>query len=458
MIGLQTYSYDIEDEGPEVVVEHAVLAAADVLLPQIVSEPNLVAAPDEVPDSVREVEARIGPAGRLPHNPRRDYHRTDGGANFEPERRLYPEGLVPRRSAEMEDAEAALKALQGAAGKAGVRVVPWVILLNQAAAYESSDHCVVNAFGDVVNGWLCPTHPDTAAFVTALLEDVIGRFQPEAVFIDRIRFPEWGERGLADVCTCFCGRCEEQARAEGVELGEVRGNLASVLEALADSPAAISVSAETAFASGLRGIRFAAAHPALTQWLVFRQQAIERLVAAAKTVTDGRGVKLWLDVWPPSYGWLLGQDLARLTRYAEWTKPFTYHRVAGGANIAEFIAMSSADESDREMLYRAYRALFRFPGPDGFKEFARAGLHPAFITEETEFAAHLLGDHSKLAAGLQLWQMGPDGVREALEHAALAGPDGVFFHCHGWATIDELEAAGTWLRENDIRTVRRAHA
>jgi hypothetical protein len=458
VIGLQTYSYDIEDEGPEVVVEHALLAAADVLLPQIVSEPNLVAAPDEVPDSASQVEVRLGPGGRLPHNPRRDYHRTDGGANFEPEPKLYPQGLVPRRSAEMQDAETALKDLQGQASTAGVRVVPWVILLNQAIAYESPEHCVVNVFGDVVNGWLCPNHPDTAAFVKGLLEDVIDRFGPEAVFIDRIRFPEWGERGLVDVCTCFCSRCERQARAEGVELGEARDELVNVLGALADDPAGVSTSAEIAFASGLRGIRFAAAHPALAQWLVFRQRAIERLVTMATSVTNARGVRLWLDVWPPSYGWLLGQDLARLTRYAEWTKPFTYHRVAGGANIAEFIAMSSSDESDQEMLYRAYRALFRFPGPDSFREFARSGLHPAFITEETQFAAHLLGAHSKLAAGLQLWQMGPDGVREALEHAALAHPDGVFFHCHGWATLDELEAAGNWLKENDIRTARPTQA
>jgi hypothetical protein len=304
--------------------------------------------------------------------------------------------------------------------------------------------------GDVVNGWLCPNHPDTPLFVEALITDVVTRLKPPAVFIDRIRFPEWGTRGLIDVCACFCDHCCAKARASGLDLEESRLELVTVLARLAENPKEVANAVLNGTASPLQGFRAAANHSAVAAWLIFRQRSIEQIVKVARAAADAGRSELWLDVWPPSYGWLLGQDLALLTKYATWTKPFTYHQVAGGANIAEFIALSATDLKVREQLYRAYLAFFGFPGPETFAEFSRRGLKPAFITSETMFAKHLLRGGSKLAAGLQLWQMGPDGVREALSHAAQARPDGIFFHCHGWATLDELEAAGTWLRENSF--------
>jgi hypothetical protein len=63
-------------------------------------------------------------------------------------------------------------------------------------------------------------------------------------------------------------------------------------------------------------------------------------------------------------------------------------------------------------------------------------------------AKGMLGGRSRLAAGVGIWDSGPDGVRETLAHAAAAEPDGVWMHCYAWATMDELEAAGEWLREH----------
>ncbi len=52
----------------------------------------------------------------------------------------------------------------------------------------------------------------------------------------------------------------------------------------------------------------------------------------------------------------------------------------------------------------------------------------------------MLAGHSKMLAGLQIWHVGEDGVRSALEHALMAEPDGVVLHCYGWATSDEISA------------------
>jgi hypothetical protein len=42
--------------------------------------------------------------------------------------------------------------------------------------------------------------------------------------------------------------------------------------------------------------------------------------------------------------------------------------------------------------------------------------------------------------------MGREGVEEALAHAKKAAPDGVILHCYGWATLEEITAAGDWIR------------
>jgi hypothetical protein len=103
-----------------------------------------------------------------------------------------------------------------------------------------------------------------------------------------------------------------------------------------------------------------------------------------------------------------------------------------------------------QQLYDVYLAFFGFAGPSDYDQFVRRGLDPKWVTQETALAGRLLGGRSKLAAGLQLWQMGPAGVRDALDHALAASPDGVILHCYGWSTRDELQAAGDWLREHAL--------
>jgi hypothetical protein len=201
--------------------------------------------------------------------------------------------------------------------------------------------------------------------------------------------------------------------------------------------------------TGFSMLRTVAAHPEVLDWLEFRHRAIDRLVAAVARRIAGK-TEIWLDVWPPSYGWVLGQDLARLARYGPWTKPFTYHRWGGGADMPRILGELSDDPAVQQRLYEIFLGFFGFAGPSQFGEFKQRGLDPTWVTTETELAGKLLKGRSKLASGLQLWQMVEKGAREALDHALVAKPDGVFFHCFGWATNEEFRAAGDWLREHDL--------
>jgi hypothetical protein len=193
--------------------------------------------------------------------------------------------------------------------------------------------------------------------------------------------------------------------------------------------------------AGAAWLRIAASRGEVLKWLKFRQGQVERMVAIAADEARRQGGSLWLDVWPPSYGWLLGQDLTQMARFGSWVKPFTYHRLAGGADIAGFISSLAPDDAGRQRMYEAYLRFFGFPGPRDFNEFADRGLDPAFVTEETALAKRMIAGQSSLAAGLQLWRVGPDAARAAVEQALLAGPEGIFFFCYGWATEEEMIAA-----------------
>jgi hypothetical protein len=432
MIGLQLYAYDVIDEGAENVVDLASRAGVDVLF--------LLASYSDA-----DVQLVPGRGGDLKHNPHRQTHLPH--AVLPPSDEYPPELSTKAIVGNAADGARAIDELREAAARRMV-VVPWVTLLTQQAAWEHPDACVINARGDPVPGWLCPNRPATRTFLSALIRDLLRRSAARSIFLDRIRFPESGPSGLIDFCTCFCEHCRTLARGEGLDLDAIRARLQHLVSELDDAPGAAAARAVETFSSGLHCLVAVSEERPLLDWLRFRQSIVTRLVAFAAEEARSLGADAWLDVWPPSYGWLLGQDLSQLRDYAAWVKPFTYHRWGGGADIAGLISRAATSAADRQILYEAFQALFRFPGPVKFGDFRENGLSPAFITTETRFAARFLAKKSKLAAGLQLWNMGPRGVAEALDYAARAEPDGFFFHCYGWATVDELEAVGTWLLQS----------
>lgn len=375
--GLQLFPYELVDEGAERVIEVALEAyGANVLLPAISYVP----------------EDHPQPSGRLPHNPRRDTYRTDGGSYMRLDPKHFPAGLVPPPSEEPIDWEKGLSELRRVADERGVCLVPWLPILNGRVAASGSPDLVVNANDEPVPGWLCAARPRVRAYAVALLEQVIELWNPRAVFIDRFRYPEWGPNGVVDALGCRCTVCRE----------------------------------------GPGGI-------------VGRTQAVTGLVQELAKVCAIRGVSLWLDVWPPSYARVLGQDLEQLSRYASWCKPFAYHKLGGGADLAGIMRSISNDDPELQRMWRALLAYFDFEGPAEFSVFEREGFPPSWATQEFRRAAQKLDSGCSLAAGVQLWQVGRDGAREAVAAALAAQPRGVIGYCYSWASKEELEAAGDML-------------
>lgn len=433
--GLQLYAYDVNDEGVEAVIEGARAASADVLLLAV-----------SYNDPITTSETGRAPA--LIRNSSRARHGSE--AFIEPDAALYPAGLVPPPAGDPGlNGSEAFRKLRAAAEPLGMAVVPWVLLLCQKLALQAPELAVVNAAGETVPGWLCPTRPRTASFIRAHIADIAKAFRPPAIFIDAIRFPEPRPSRIIDFCSCFCDACRTAASERGLELETVRSLLLGFVATVKRDPGGLARLAGESLATANAVLRAATAGRAVLDWFAFRHEMVERLVAQVHSDLP-ESTELWLDVWPPSYGWLLGQDLSRLARYGEWTRPFTYHRWGGGADIPGLIGSLSEQPTIRQSIYEAFRSFFRFPGPSAYSEFLGHGLDPAFITQETALTASLLKGRSKLAAGIQLWQLGREGVYDALKHALAAQPNGVFLHCYGWATTDELQAAGEWLRKHGL--------
>jgi hypothetical protein len=427
--GLQVYSYDVIDEGAEAVIRGVKLAGANTVV-------LMVNANEVAPIAT-------------PHNPARQ---VNWGESFVPHTlERYPSALQPSRSdAPQSDGRAAYQALYAEGQREGVLVVPWTQILRTPIGADDRNRCV-DVRGQTVGEWLCPNGPDTLNYVAALALDCVEQLDAPALFLDRIRFPALGgtvPEGLYEALACFCDGCCDQARAEGLDLEHVRTVLLRRVEWILHEPTATGAAATQTFSSVMGGIRALAAEPDLLQFLRFRQRSVRRLVSRVRNTLPAR-TELWLDVWQPTEAWLLGQDLEQLAPFASWVKPFFYHQIVTWS-IPKLIKGITADPSERLALYKAYLNLFGYSGPDDFDVFADRGLLPSSITSEMRLAKKMLGNHARLAAGVGIWDVGVDGVRDALESAAKAEPDGIWMHCYGWATMDELAAAGEWLREHGM--------
>lgn len=439
-IGVQCFPFDVVDEGArEVVTQSRQRLGASVLLPAVTYVP----------------ERHPYPAGELPHNPVRQVYQTDGGIYFRPDLDLYAaSGIKPCLTGEPGIVDRGwLAELAREAAAQGMDVYGWVSILNGKAAAANREASVVDVLGRVVPGWLCPNHPEVRKYAAALMRDVVRHLPLDGVFVDRIRFPEWGGRGMGvgAALTCFCEHCIRRAARLGIQLESVRDTLRENLATLAGGAAAEGWAAGVPrHLNAIDLLKRGEALNAVATLCRVRQVAIRDLVSLLRKAARAERPDLpfWLDLWPPSYGWVLGQDFAQLKPFAEAVKIFTYHKLGGGIDIAAVLDefRTSCPSVPLETLYGLFLDLFRFPAPSSFAGFQQAGFHTEFVTEETLRARAELGD-VPLIAGLQIWNVSESEVEEAVRAALKAKPHGIIYYNYGWAPFANMERARRTVEE-----------
>jgi hypothetical protein len=172
----------------------------------------------------------------------------------------------------------------------------------------------------------CPVRPAALEAALERLDAAAARRPWQGILLDKIRWPSPSGDPAGELA-CFCHACRFAAAAEGIDLGAVAGWLG---EAAGTPAGRVRV---------LRALLEGDTEAGLDHFLAWRCERITAAVAAAvervqgHLGSDGRPMRVALDVFAPALGRLVGQDLAALARHGELLKAMLYLGTHGPAGL-----------------------------------------------------------------------------------------------------------------------------
>lgn len=182
----------------------------------------------------------------------------------------------------------------------------------------------------------------------------------------------------------------------------------------------------------------------LKAWQTFRQQSVTQLVE--KLLSDAKqtagGITLWLDLWPPAYSWILGQNYHELTRYSSTLKHFPYHKLGGGADVQGLINHFAHDSESQERAFTAFKRLFELPYDNSYETFKQQGFPIHFVAEQNNKVRQLSQPNTFIYSGIQMWNLPASQLIEAVIAAEESACDDLLYYCYGWATQELFDAIG----------------
>jgi hypothetical protein len=424
---IHVHPHDIRDEGAEQVVRNIVELAK---IKTIIAE------------AVTLEERHPYPSGVLPHNPRHSVVISKATLEVPLEKSLFG-GLPvhPVVSGPVLAGDDYIADLNTAALKQDATVVPWIKGLNGAFFGKTDQICVRTLDGELVPTWLCPSHTETLEYVTSLIYGILERYHSQAILLDRMRYPDWsGETVKPErMLTCFCPTCKENMKQEGIDLPVLERGLRRILEDGRNNP------------DQLNNIKnFNAETIEIKKWLLFRNHLITRLVEHINmrlqlwNQKQGSQVKFWLNLWPPSFAWLLGQDYQALGKLCDGAKHFPYHRLGGGADLKGLVE-TLAGEGNQDLqakIFQLIMGLIQLPYHLTFEEFKNLGLPVDFVGRETVAGKEAFGPEKLIFSGIQIWNTPKIEIVKACQAARDGNADGLFFYCYGWADLPALKTVG----------------
>ncbi len=229
--------------------------------------------------------------------------------------------------------------LTSSAMRSSDEVFLWYPFLSDYPGFDPA-HLVVNIQNKTSNGWggyngtgiqesfkqACPNNPEAVSTALMHLERMLASYEFDGVFIDKIRFPSM-VNGLQDVFSCFCPHCEKKAARSDLDLSEVKAvldnrNRQKRQEAVHSIP------------SGAEWLEeMLSDQPLLQQFIRFRSDSINQVVARISNAVTKIGKKMSLDVFSPSLAPLVGQDFVFMGDYAKWVKPMIYRFGNGPSSL-----------------------------------------------------------------------------------------------------------------------------
>lgn len=313
------------------------------------------------------------------------------------------------------------------------KVIPWANILNGDFIGDVENNQVVDFKGRPQEHWLCPNAPDVAQLWQKTFTALKQNYGYDTFLIDRIRFPDWAGKEVnpAGLFTCFCPHCEKKMVQQGLPVNEIKHRLAALADSLkqGDFEAPVTALKE---------------EPLLKAWQLFRQQSVTQLVE--KLLSDAKqtagGITLWLDLWPPAYSWILGQNYHELTRYSSTLKHFPYHKLGGGADVQGLINHFAHDSESQERAFTAFKRLFELPYDISYETFKQQGFPIHFVAEQNNKVRQLSQPNTFIYSGIQMWNLPAAQLIEAVIAAEESACDDLLYYCYGWATQELFDAIG----------------
>ncbi|MFC4598643.1 hypothetical protein [Cohnella hongkongensis] len=419
MAGIHLHPHDITDEGPGRILQRiGRMGKVDYLFPEV----NTI------------FERNPYPSGRLPHNPVREFVQGYGTLHV----RANPESVYPALRQRVDETMLSgdadpLAQLKEAVEGTDYRTIPWVNLLNGHFEGNIADNGVVDFRGRPVEHWLCPNGPDVVPMWSAMLAEIAKRYGYKTYLIDRIRYPDWAglEVRPSGLFSCFCPNCVDKMAAEGI----------ATIRLLEEMQQVAALLREESFMSA---VDLMEQSERIRQWVRFRQDSVSGFVErlAASTAALDPSIRLWLDLWPPSYSWLLGQDYARLTRSSDALKHFPYHKLGGGADVQGFIDYFARKPEKQEEAFRAFLKFFALDYELSYSEFRQKGYPIEFVRNENDKARKLSAPGTTIFSGVQMWNLSSDELKLAIQAARTSEADDLLYYCYGWADEELFDAVG----------------
>lgn len=421
MAGIHVHHHDLVDEGPEAIAGW--LKRIDDLTEVFVQVNDIY-------------ERNPSPVGVLERNPQHDVVLGQGRLHAEVRAAELSPRLWQESSAETESRQDSLALLASSTIGERYRIVPWLNIANGQWSGAVDDNGVIDLNGRIVPRWLCPNGPDVAPMWIAVIDDLVQRYGYTTYLIDRIRYPDWGGESVdpMNLLSCFCAPCRARMGADGIDEGEVRAALAALVDAARDER--------------FDDVGAAFATPVLKRWLAFRQESVTRLV---QTIVDGVRaehplVELWLDMWPPAYAWILGQDYGALTAISPKLKHFPYHRLGGGADVQSLIDTLGSTADARERAFRAFARLFGVDYGITYERFRADGFPIGLVADQNALVRRLSARGTYIYSGVQMWNLPAEELYDAAVASYASDADDVIYYCYGWAA-SELIGASNGARE-----------
>jgi hypothetical protein len=225
-----------------------------------------------------------------------------------------------------------LEACRKAAERGGMRFMRWHPLLTGDGSFQPRRAWqVINLQGQPVGGFhdmpeftfVCPNQPAVQDGIQRRIAGLLDEGLYQGFFLDRIRFPS-PAAGLSDNLGCFCPCCIEKAAASGLDLAQLQ----AALQLLAARPGG-----RRRLVEALLGDNADSGLPDLARFLDFRRQSVTDFIAVLAGQLRAAGMQIGLDCFSPCLAGMVGQDLAAVSRLADWIKLMSYAHTLGPAGL-----------------------------------------------------------------------------------------------------------------------------